>query len=122
MSTPCTTGTPTSRTLAFSVVPMAIMVDGHSWSSTTGSRKGSKVTNIFEDLEIKRITSSLYHPSANGQAESTNKMIIQNFKKKLEDVKGKWPEELPGVLWACQTTAKLSIGQSLFSLVYGAKL
>nr|XP_009779722.1 PREDICTED: uncharacterized protein LOC104228872 [Nicotiana sylvestris] len=34
-------GAPTSRTLAFSVVPMAIheMTDGHSWSFATGPRK-----------------------------------------------------------------------------------
>ncbi|XP_070035479.1 uncharacterized protein [Nicotiana tomentosiformis] len=45
---------------------------------------GAKVTKFFEDLKIKRITSSPYHPSANGQAESTNKVIIQNLKKSVE--------------------------------------
>nr|XP_009596409.1 uncharacterized protein LOC104092503 [Nicotiana tomentosiformis] len=42
MSMPCTFGAPTSRTLVFGVVPMAIheMGDGHSWSSATGPRKG----------------------------------------------------------------------------------
>ncbi|XP_070054946.1 uncharacterized protein [Nicotiana tomentosiformis] len=58
---------------------------------------------------------------ANGQAESMNKVIIQNLKKKLEATKGKWPEELPGVLWAYRTTAKSSIGETLFSFVYGAE-
>nr|XP_016490023.1 PREDICTED: uncharacterized protein LOC107809844 [Nicotiana tabacum] len=82
---------------------------------------GSKVTNFLEDLKIKRITSSPYHPRANGQATSTNKVIIQNLKKKLEDDKGKWPEELPGVLWAYRTIAKSSTGETPFSLVYGAK-
>nr|XP_033510110.1 uncharacterized protein LOC117274846 [Nicotiana tomentosiformis] len=82
---------------------------------------GSKVTNFLEDLKIKRITSSPYHPRANGQATSTNKVIIQNLKKKLEDDKGKWPEELPGVLWAYRTIAKSSTGETPFSLVYGAE-
>ncbi|XP_019234034.1 PREDICTED: uncharacterized protein LOC109214553 [Nicotiana attenuata] len=64
---------------------------------------------------------SMYHPSAYGQAESTNTVIIQNLKKKLEAAKDKWPEELPGILWAYQTTAKLSTGETPFSLVYGAE-
>nr|XP_009616293.1 uncharacterized protein LOC104108861 [Nicotiana tomentosiformis]XP_016513227.1 PREDICTED: uncharacterized protein LOC107830239 [Nicotiana tabacum] len=82
---------------------------------------GAKVTKFFEDLKIKRITSSLYHPSANGQADSTNKTIVQNLKKRLEATKGRWPEELPGVLWAYRTTVKSSTGETLFSLVYGAE-
>ncbi|XP_070049251.1 uncharacterized protein [Nicotiana tomentosiformis] len=82
---------------------------------------GAKVTKFLEDLKIKRITSSPYHPSANGQAESTNKVIIQNLKKRLEAAKGKWPEELPGVLWAYRKMAKSSTGETLFSLVYGVE-
>nr|XP_009615485.1 uncharacterized protein LOC104108208 [Nicotiana tomentosiformis] len=35
--------------------------------------------------------------------------------------KGKWPEELPGVLWAYRTNGKSSTGETLFSLVYGAE-
>ncbi|XP_070045666.1 uncharacterized protein [Nicotiana tomentosiformis] len=82
---------------------------------------GAKITKFLEDLKIKRITSSPYHPSTNGQAESTNKMIIQNLKKRLEAAKGKWPEELPEVLWSHQKTAKSSTGETPFSLIYGAE-
>nr|XP_009792054.1 PREDICTED: uncharacterized protein LOC104239185 [Nicotiana sylvestris] len=55
------------------------------------------------------------------KAESTNKTIIQNLKKKLESAKGKWRESLPEVLWAYQTTPKSSRGETHFSLVYGAE-
>ncbi|XP_070031881.1 uncharacterized protein [Nicotiana tomentosiformis] len=48
-------------------------------------------------------------------------MIIQNLKKRLEAAKGRCLEELPGVLWAYQTMAKSSIGETPFSLVYGAE-
>ncbi|XP_075081667.1 uncharacterized protein LOC142166396 [Nicotiana tabacum] len=75
----------------------------------------------MEDLKINRITYSPYHPSANGQAESTNKVIIQNIKKSLEAAKVKWTEELPGVLWAYRTTTKSIMGKIPFSLVYGAE-
>ncbi|XP_070039942.1 uncharacterized protein [Nicotiana tomentosiformis] len=82
---------------------------------------GTKVTKFLEDLKINRTTSSPYHPSTNDQAESTNKVIIQNLKKRLEAAKGNWPEELPGVLWAYRTTAKSRTGDTPFSLVYGAE-
>ncbi|XP_075092305.1 uncharacterized protein LOC142172556 [Nicotiana tabacum] len=48
-------------------------------------------------------------------------MIIQNLKKILEAAKGKWPEELPGVLWAYRTMTKSSTIENPFSLVYGAE-
>nr|XP_009595453.1 uncharacterized protein LOC104091756 [Nicotiana tomentosiformis] len=109
MSILCTVDTPTGRTLAFGTVPMTIheMGDGYSWSTAIRSRK--------EDY-ILTVPSEHY-----GQAESTNKVISQNLKKRLETAKGKWPEELPGVLWAYQTTVKLSTIETYFSLVYGAE-
>ncbi|XP_070004988.1 uncharacterized protein [Nicotiana sylvestris] len=61
-----------------------------------------------------------YHPVGNGQADSINKVIINNLKK-LEESKGNWPEVLPGVLWAYRTTTKTSTGETPFSLVYGAE-
>ncbi|XP_070029392.1 uncharacterized protein [Nicotiana sylvestris] len=54
----------------------------------------------------------------NGQAKSTNKVIINNLKKRLEESKGNWPEVLLGVLWAYRTMAKTSTGETPFSLVY----
>nr|XP_009618090.1 uncharacterized protein LOC104110325 [Nicotiana tomentosiformis] len=71
--------------------------------------------------EIKRITSAPYHPAANGQDEPTNKVIINNLKKRLEESKGKWPEVLPRVFWAYRTKTKISMGETPFSLVYGAE-
>nr|XP_009778832.1 PREDICTED: uncharacterized protein LOC104228125 [Nicotiana sylvestris] len=82
---------------------------------------GSKMTKFLEDHKIKRILSTPYHPSRNGQAESTNKPIIQNLKKRLTDTKGKWRDILPEVLWAYHTTSKFITGATPFSLVYGAE-
>ena len=50
------------------------------------------------------------YPQANGQAESTNKTVINIIKRRLEKAKGLWADELPGVLWAYRTTAKTSTG------------
>ncbi|XP_070014037.1 uncharacterized protein [Nicotiana sylvestris] len=92
--------------------------DGHRRPS---SIVASKVTKFLEDLKIKRILSTPYHPSGNGKAESTNKTIIQNLRKRLTDAKGKWREILPEFLWAYRSTSKSSTRATPFSLVYGAK-
>nr|XP_009619341.1 uncharacterized protein LOC104111365 [Nicotiana tomentosiformis] len=112
-----TVGTSIGIAIALSFVSMADHEVGTRYrrTSTTGPRQGAKVTKFLENLKIKRITSSPYHLSANGQAELTNKVIIQNLKKRLEAAKGKWPEELPGVLYG----TKSSTGETFFSLVYG---
>ncbi|XP_059311252.1 uncharacterized protein LOC132062764 [Lycium ferocissimum] len=81
----------------------------------------SKVTKFLKDLNIKRINSSPYHPNGNGQVESTNKTVIQNLKKKLENAKGAWPSKLSEVLWAYRTTMKSSTRETPFSQVYGVE-
>ena len=50
------------------------------------------------DLEIKNRYSTPVYPQGNGQAEATNKAIVNGLKKKLGDAKGRWSEELPNVL------------------------
>ena len=42
--------------------------------------------------------STLIYPQGNGQAEAVNKVIVSGLKKKLDDAKGKWVEELSHVL------------------------
>ena len=58
---------------------------------------------------------------SNGQAESSNKTIINSLKKRLDKVKGRWAEELPAVLSAYRTTSRTSTGETPFSLVYGTE-
>ena len=38
------------------------------------------------------------YPQGNGQAETVNKVIVSGLKKRLDDAKGRWVEELPHVL------------------------
>ncbi|KAD7477254.1 hypothetical protein E3N88_00390 [Mikania micrantha] len=75
-------------------------------------------TNFCESWGIKMITSTPVHPQANGQAESSNKIIINSLKKKLGSKKGKWAEELPFVLWADRTTIKNVTEQNHNSCCY----
>ena len=37
-------------------------------------------------------------------------------------MKGVWPDELPGVLWAYRTTVKTPTGKTLFKLAYGSEV
>ncbi|XP_075076595.1 uncharacterized protein LOC107789886 [Nicotiana tabacum] len=85
-----------------------------------------EVTNVENAIVIHLFHSALdqdksEHPVASGQAESTNKVIINILKKRLEESKSNWPEVLLGVLWAYRTTPKISTTETLFSLVYGTE-
>ena len=61
------------------------------------------------------------YPQGNRQAETVNKVILNGLQKRLDDVKGRWVEELPHVLWTYQTTPRRSIGETPFAMTYGAK-
>ena len=65
--------------------------------------------------------STLAYPQGNGQVETINKVIVNGLKKRLDDAKGIWVEELPHVLWAYQTTPRRSTGETPFSMTYGAE-
>ena len=59
------------------------------------------------DLGITNRYSTPTYSQGNGQAEVVNKVIVNGFKKRLDDAKGKWVEELPHVLWTYRTTSRL---------------
>ena len=59
------------------------------------------------------------YPQTNGQAKASNKAMLNALKKRLDSAKGKWVEELPGVLWAYRTTTRKPTGVSPFVLTYG---
>ena len=52
------------------------------------------------ELGITNRYSSPAYPQSSRQAKATNKTIISGLKKRLEEVKGNWVEELLNVLWA----------------------
>ena len=46
---------------------------------------------------------------------------MSRLKKRLDDAKGKWVEELSHVLWTYRTTPHRSIRETPFSMSYGAE-
>ncbi|XP_021762507.1 uncharacterized protein LOC110727248 [Chenopodium quinoa] len=84
----------------------------------------------FDNLSLRQYTdqfgtklaySVVCHPLSNGQAESANKQILNDLKKRVEDQKSKWIEELPVTLWSLRTTKIEATGHSPFELVYGSE-
>ena len=73
------------------------------------------------ELGITNRYSTPAYPQGNGQAEAVNKVIVNGLKKRLDDTKGRWVEELPHVLWTFRTTPRWSIGKTPFAMTYGAE-
>ena len=71
------------------------------------------------ELGITNRYSTPAYPQGNGQAEAVNKVILSGLKKRSDDAKGKWVEELPHVLWTYRTTSRT--GETIFSMTYRAE-
>ena len=80
-----------------------------------------KFRDFCAELGIKNYYSSPAHPQSNGLAEVTIRTLKAALKTKLEDLKGKWVEYLPEVLWAYRTTRKLATQETLFALAFGTE-
>jgi hypothetical protein len=65
------------------------------------------------------LNSSPYYAQANGQAESSNKVLIKLIKKEIEDIRRRWHEVLSEALWAHLTSGHGATKITPFKLVYG---
>ena len=73
------------------------------------------------ELGITNRYSTLAYLQGNRQVKAVNKIIVNGLKKRLDDAKGKWVEELPHVLWTYRITPRRSTGETPFSMTYGAE-
>ena len=90
--------------------------------SDNGLQFDSKIfRNYCGKLGITNRYSTPAYPQRTGQAEAMNKVILSGLKKRLDDAKGKWVEELPYVLWTYRTTPRRSTGETPFSMTYGVE-
>ena len=91
----------------------------HEIVSENGTQFDSNEFRAFcDDFWSKKSFSSVDHLQTNGQVEPVNKIIKFNLKKKLEERKGLWVEELLKVLWAYKMTSRTTTGEAPFSLAY----
>ena len=94
----------------------------HTLISDNGLQFDSKAFRRYcSELEITNRYSTLAYLQGNGQAEAVNKTIVNGLKKRLDDAKGRWVEELAHVLWTYCTMPRRSTGEAPFSMTYGAK-
>ena len=85
--------------------------------SDNGPQFDNRVYRDFcQELKIRNLYSTPRYPQSNGQAEASNKTLLTALKKRLDSAKGKWVEELLGVLWAYRITARKPTGVSPFAL------
>ncbi|XP_016195145.1 uncharacterized protein LOC107636127 [Arachis ipaensis] len=71
-----------------------------------------KFVEFLAGLGIKQKFSSVEHPQTNGQVESANKVILLGLKKRLDNKKGAWADELASVLWSYYTTEQSAMGET----------
>ena len=74
--------------------------------------------NLTEAYYIKHGRSTPYYPQGNGQAEATNRVMLNILKKMKHEYGGKWSDHLADVLWACRSSIKTATTFSPFSLIY----
>ncbi|XP_057811635.1 uncharacterized protein LOC131025866 [Salvia miltiorrhiza] len=81
---------------------------------------GQRIADFCDRMDITQRFVSVAHPQANGQVEFANRTICEGIKKRLNQSRGKWVEELDTVLWAYRTSPKTATGEAPFTLVYGS--
>ncbi|XP_019447443.1 PREDICTED: uncharacterized protein K02A2.6-like [Lupinus angustifolius] len=96
-------------------IPSAIVTDNGTQFADR------KFQALLSGLHIKQHFTSVEHPQTNGQAEAANRVILKGLKKRLDESKANWPDQLHHVLWAYRTTPHSTTGESPFNLTYGAE-
>lgn len=75
-------------------VPYSLITDN-------GAQFQKKFKTFCSQYRIRNYYSTPAYPQSNGQAEASNKTILDGIKKRLDKAKGKWPDELH---WCCGRT------------------
>lgn len=57
--------------------------------------KGDKIKAWCEEIKITKNVTVVAHPQANGQVEVLNRVLVDSLKKRLEQEKTNWVDELP---------------------------
>ena len=77
------------------------------------------IENLLDKFMVLHKKSAPYHPQANGQAESTNKILKTVLTKIVSESKTDWELKLHSVVWAYRVAYKTAIGTTPFNMVYG---
>ena len=90
------------RLICWFGVPMAIISDN-------GQQFVSKYTREFCLAQgIQMRYASVEYPQSNGQVEYANKVLLEGIKKRLEEAKSRWPDEVSAMIWSYNTTKQFN--------------
>ena len=67
------------------------------------------IYNLLNTFMVVHKKSAPYHPQANGQAKSTNKILKTMLTKIVSDAKIDWKLKLHSVIWAYHVAYKTAI-------------
>jgi len=86
--------------------------------------KGTNVTNtllkqLYELLGIRGVTTTPYHPQANGKVERFNGTLKSMLRKFCTDNRNEWDEMLPYLLFAYREVPHEETGFAPFEMLYG---
>ncbi|XP_075670389.1 uncharacterized protein LOC142640190 [Castanea sativa] len=109
------------RSLAYKALAQGYWWPSMQRTSQEYAKKCDQCQRYCGKLGIRNRYSMPAYSQGNGQAEATNKVIVSGLKKRLDDVKGKWVDELPRVLWSYRTTPRRLTRETSFSMTYRAE-
>ncbi|XP_025648121.1 uncharacterized protein [Arachis hypogaea] len=92
---------------------------GHHVGGKTLAQKVIRASYFWPS--VIRDSISVEHPQTNGQVESANIIIVKGLKKRLDEAKGLWADELGSVLWSYRTTPQTATEETPFRLTYGTE-
>jgi transposase InsO family protein len=80
------------------------------------------VKTIIQQYHIWHKVSTPYHPQANGQVESTNKVLEVIMTKTIKENHTDWADRLLEALWAYKTSWRNTTENSPYDLIYGKQI